>query len=139
MVQVIAISDSFRKEDPALARVLIADTEYVLRWCSQAAGVPKVIRGLSNRALTQRSVASVPSHWPISRDGLLVLPGMSVRLVADGSLRMVERIEVADNDEDCPGGFLLSGDGFCVAVGNVNVVCDDDDDDGRPEVVELTE
>lgn len=113
-----------RCADPAAERVRLADAEYVLRWAYQSADVPAAVHDVAARALGRPSLAHGfgPSTWPISRDGMLVCPGMSVRVPPHPGRLLVESVTcAADAHDDFPGGYIVQGGQFVRGVAEVFV------------------
>jgi len=110
--------------DPSLRRTRQADAEYVLRWVHQSEQVPAVIHDVAARALAQPSLAHgfAPSSWPISRDGVLICPGMEVYVPRLREWQHVETVMITDDWETFPGGFIVSGGGFNCGSAEVCVV-----------------
>lgn len=110
--------------DPAERRLRCADAEFVLRWVQQAETVPAVLHDIAARALNHSTLAHgfAPSAWPISRDGVLVAPGMEVFVPRFREWHNVESVMVSDDWETFPGGFIVSGGGFNCGVAEVYVV-----------------
>jgi hypothetical protein len=110
--------------DPAERRLRCADAEYVLRWVQQSETVPPVLHDVAARALNHPSLAHgfAPSSWPISRDGVLIVPGMKVFPPQLRECREVQVVMTSDDWELFPGGFVVEGRDFSCGCAEVWVM-----------------